>query len=44
VRQEKSVVVQELIDSWRAEGGRFLARSDPSQGEDSVWHDVGDEM
>ena len=42
-RKDKTVIVQELVDSWRAEDPpeRFLAKTDPSKGDDSMWHDVG---
>lgn len=45
-RKEKAVIVQELVDSWRAEDppGRFLTRTDPSKGDQSLWHDAGEEM
>jgi hypothetical protein len=33
-----------VVQAWRAlvPPGRFLAKSDPSMGDDSYWHDVGD--
>ena len=45
-RKEKTVIVQQLVDSWRAEDppGRFLTRTDPSNADESLWHDVGNEM
>lgn len=41
-RKEKALVVQEVVRVWRARGGRFLTKTDPEKGDDSLWHDVGD--
>jgi hypothetical protein len=45
-RKEKALIVQELVDNWRNRDppGRFLTRTDPSKGEDSLWHDVGNSL
>jgi len=42
-RKEKALIVQQVVSSWRGRNpsGRFLARTDPSLGEESLWHDVG---
>lgn len=41
---EKPKVAMEVVQMWRALNppGRFLTKTDPSQGDDSLWHDVGD--
>lgn len=41
---EKPKVAILVVQMWRALNppGRFLAKSDPSMGDDSYWHDVGD--
>jgi hypothetical protein len=43
-KAEKPKVAMLVVQAWRAlePPGRFLAKSDPSMGDDSYWHDVGD--
>lgn len=41
-RKEKQAVVQELVRRWRGRGGRFLAKTNPEKGDESLWNDVGD--
>lgn len=43
-RKEKALVVQEVVRCWRARGGRFLAKTNPEKGDESLWHDVGDDV
>jgi len=41
---DKPKVAMEVVQIWRAldPPGRFLTKTDASQGDDSLWHDVGD--
>ena len=43
-RSNKPFVAEEVVRIWRKldPPGRFLVRTDPSLGDDSTWHDVGD--
>lgn len=43
-RSNKPFVAEEVVQIWRNlnPSGRFLIRTDPSLGDDSTWHDVGD--
>lgn len=41
-RKEKALVVQEVVRIWRGRGGRFLTKTDPEKGDESLWNDVGD--
>ena len=43
-RSNKPFVAEEVVQIWRNldPPGRFLIRTDPSLGDDSTWHDVGD--
>lgn len=43
-RYEKAKVIAEVVRMWRSQSppGRFLIISDPSKGESSKWHDIGD--
>ena len=43
-RKEKAAVVQDVVRIWRSRNGRFLTKTDPTKGDDSTWHDVGDEV
>ena len=45
-RKEKAAVVKEVVDLWRSRDppGRFLTKTNPELGDDSLWHDVGDEL
>lgn len=42
-RSNKPFVAEEVVQVWRGldPPGRFLIRTDPSLGDDSTWHDVG---
>jgi hypothetical protein len=42
-RSNKPLVAEEVVQIWRNldPPGRFLIRTDPSLGDDSTWHDVG---
>jgi hypothetical protein len=44
-KEGRQAVVQEIVDDWRSQNppGRFLARTNPTDKEISMWHDVGDE-
>ena len=41
---EKPKIAMKVVQTWRAldPPGRFLTKSDPSLGDNSYWHDVGD--
>jgi hypothetical protein len=41
---DKPRVAMEVVHLWRSldPPGRYLTKTDPSQGDDSLWHDVGD--
>lgn len=41
---DKPKVAMEVVQIWRAldPPGRYLTKTDASQGDDSLWHDVGD--
>jgi hypothetical protein len=43
-KADKPKVAMEVVHIWRAldPPGRFLTKTDASQGDDSLWHDVGD--
>ncbi|CAB9497068.1 expressed unknown protein [Seminavis robusta] len=45
-RKEKSSIIGLIINGWRTQDppGRFLAKTDPAKGDDSLWHDVGDQV
>ena len=45
-RKDKGVIVEEVVDNWRSKTppGRFLTRTDPTLGDGSLWHDVGDQV
>lgn len=45
-RKEKSQIIAAILKSWRTQDppGRFLAKTDPAKGDDSLWHDVGDQV
>jgi len=45
-RKEKAVVAQQVVKEWRNKQptGRFLARTNPELGDESKWHDVGNEV
>ncbi|CAB9519994.1 expressed unknown protein [Seminavis robusta] len=43
-RKDKAIVVHEVVRIWRERKGRFLTKTDPEKGDDSLWHDVGDEV
>ena len=44
-RKDKAIVVLEVVQCWRAKNppGRFLTRTNPELGDDTLWHDVGEE-
>ena len=41
---DKPRVAMEVVHLWRSldPPGRYLTKTDPAQGDDSLWHDVGD--
>ena len=43
-KPQKSAVADQVVQLWRNRSppGKFLARTDPSMGDDSPWRDVGD--
>lgn len=45
-RKEKSQIIAAIIGGWRTQDppGRFLAKTDPDKGDESTWHDVGDQV
>ena len=45
-RKDKSQMIAAIIHTWRSQkpAGRFLAKTDPTKGDDSLWHDVGDQV
>lgn len=46
-RKNKPIVVEELVTSWRTSDkppGRFLTRTNPELGDETLWHDVGHDV
>lgn len=45
-RRDKATVGYEVVQAWRSKEtpGRFLTRTNPELGDDTMWHDVGDEV
>ena len=45
-RKPKSKIIDAILQKWRSMSppGRFLTRTDPSKGDESLWHDVGDSV
>ena len=45
-RKDKSQMIAAIIHTWRSQnpGGRFLIKTDPTMGDQSLWHDVGDQV
>lgn len=43
-RYEKAQVTADVVRMWRTQSppGRFLIMTDPSKGDASRWHDIGD--
>ncbi|CAB9517401.1 Transcriptional regulator [Seminavis robusta] len=44
IKAERLQLATALVASWRNQTppGRFLQRTDPSKGDESLWHDIGD--
>ena len=45
-RKAKSQIIATIIHKWRTQDppGRFLTKTDPKKGDESLWHDVGDQV